>query len=353
MRTLTTTLYSGLAALSLLVPTATHAETTVATVPQGYVTLTVSAGTGTFAKLSILYAPLHSTSTAAGILNGQITAFATSTVTNSSAGWTDSQLASATAPTFIKITSGAATGHTFQITANTSNALTVDTQGLDLTTLGILAGDTYQIFAGDTILSLFGTPSAENLIIGGTSSHDAVDLVMLYNGSAWIPYYYNTTAGAWRQGTSPTNKGSTYIRPDCAFIYSRIGNTPLTFTVTGEVPTTQAKMVVNTNGNTPIASFFPTDQTLGSLNIQSLPGWKKVGDAGVATSANADKVLIHNGSAWIPYFYNGTAGQWRQGTSPTDKASIPVPVGAGILIQRTGTTGRSVLTLSTPSNYLN
>ncbi len=322
-------------------------QATAACAPQGLVTLTIQPGSGTTPQYNFLYAPLHATSTAAGVLRGKILSLTSNSLVNASAGWIASQLASTTSPTFIKITSGTAVGHTFQITSNTDTVLTVDTQGLDLSALGISVGDTYQIFSGDTILSIFGTPGVNNPIVGGASPSEAVDQVILNNGAAWISYYFNTSSGTWRQGASPSNRGSTYIRPDCAFIYSRIGAAPLSLTLQGEVPIVQHKTVTNTSGLTALAAYFPIDQTLGGLSLQNLPGWKKAGDSGI-TSANADKVFLNNGTAWIPYHYDVTALQWRQGASSSDRSSTAIPIGSGILLQRTGSTGAVVLTLALP-----
>lgn len=325
------------------------AQTTVTTIPQGYVTLTISAGTGTSPAVTYMYAPLHSESTASGVLAGQISTVGTNTISNTSGGWTASQLASTTSPTFIKITSGTAAGHTFHITANTDTVLTLDTQGLDLTTLGIVAGtDTYKIFAGDTLLSLFGTPST-NPVIGGTSPTGLVDQVFLQNGTGLFAYYYNTVNSKWQQGNNPVDKGSTYIRPDTAILYSRIGTTSFSMTFAGEVPTTQEKTVINTNGLTALAAYYPVaTQTLGSLNLQNLPGWKSVGNTGITTSSQADQVFIVNGAGVFPYYYNATTLKWLQGNNPVDKSSTVIPLGSSMLIQRTGSTGVSILTLNIP-----
>ena len=325
-------------------------ESTTATVPQGAVTLALQAGSAAAPVLNYISAPLQFPATGSGVLHGRLTGVTSSTLSNSAAGWTMSALASLTSPYFIKITSGSAAGHTFQITANSTTALTVDSQGLDLTSLSIVtgaSGDTYEIYSGDTILGLFDTPSLANPIVGGTSPNGTADQIILYNGTAWIPYYFNTDSKTWRQGNSPVDRGPTYIRPDAGFIYSRVGTTPLYLTLQGVLPAQSQRSVTNAGGNTSIGSVFPVAQTLGGLNLQNTPGWRKVGDTGV-TSANADTVLLNNGFAWLPYYYNGTAGQWRQGASPASRSATAISVGAGLLLQRMGTAATSVYAAPVP-----
>lgn len=336
---------SALTLGTLCLPTLTHAQTSVATAPEGYITLNIAPGTGTSYITTPVSLPLHRPLQGSGQLTGVITGVTANTITNANAGWTAGSFSVAANPFAIKITSGAATGRVLVIsnaTANTATTATVDNQGTDLTTLGIVAGtDTYEVLPVDTLLSVFGTPATTD--VQGGPNQTTADQIVVFN-QGWIAYYYNTTNSRWQRVTPPVPADNVVIRPDQGILYSRIANRALTFTLLGRVPNTTAKIAVNNGGITLLGSTWPANTTLATSAIKDIPGWVASTDYNVA-----DQVQIYSSSGWKSFYYNGT--NWRRTTPPVVSDTEPITAGSIVLLYKRGSaTGVQVLTQTMPYN---
>lgn len=287
------------------------------TTPVGYVNQPLAAGTS--CAFGIL---LDDTAAApVGLRAGKIESFNASTLTNNAAGWTGS-LAVPSAPWAVRLASGAAAGKLLDVTANTSTTLTVS--GANLTTLGVAIGDSFELVPLDTLGSLFGPAPLD----GGTSAATA-DVVQLRSGAAWVAFYYDTNFGHWRRTTgAPVNSDDTVIRPGSAMMVVRRGGST-TLTLVGRVLGTTYRTPINNASTTAISAGFPMATTLGDFGLQNLlSGWR----SGTTTST-ADSIGLYNGSAWVPYVYNGAHWQTTGGASSD---AVAIPAGAAILIQRPG-----------------
>lgn len=314
--------------------------TTVATDPVGYINYTMAAAADTSTPTTTAFCvPLHDPEAGTGAVSGVVTAVNAGTISNSGANWTASAFASASAPCFVRIKSGAAKGRTLLITANSDTDLTVDNQGTDLTALGIVAGtDTYQIIAGDTLSSLFGTTT-----LAGTSAGNA-DNVMYYNGSAWQTFYYNSTNSRWQQKGLSFSANNFVLRPDAGILFVRRSTSPLSFVVTGTVPTGDLRYVVNNSGSTFLANGFPTDTKLSTVSFNVLPNW-----AGSTDGTSADLVMFWNGTAWQRFYYNTTNSRWQQVGLGLNANNFTIPAGQPVMISRTGSaSGLAVFTHTIP-----
>lgn len=300
------------------------AATSVATVPVGY--LKVDAPTGVTTPFGV---PLDDTSAPlTGIRTGKIESFTVNTIANSAGGWTGN-LAAPTAPWLVRITSGPSAGKTLDITSNTATTLTVS--GADVTALGLTAGtDTFELVPMDTLWSLFG-----NTLQGGASAGVA-DNVQVRSGVSWLVYFYDTNLGYWRRTIGPaTNSNNVPIRPQSGVQILRRGPA-LTLTFAGRVPATAFRAPVANASSTVLHAGFPTDTTLGGLATQTLlAGWRSN-----AAAASADQVAVHNGSAWVSYFHNGSF--WQPVSGPaTNSDAVAIGAGALLTIQRPGATAGS------------
>ncbi|HEX2854080.1 MAG TPA: pectinesterase family protein [Opitutaceae bacterium] len=305
----------------------TLSGTVLASVPAGYMNFAIAGGTPAAPVTTVFGIPLDDTSApSAGIRAGRIESFTANTITHGNGGWTGN-LAAATAPWLLRITSGPSAGKTLQIASNTSTAVTVT--GADLTSFGLTAGaDTFELVPMDTLWTLFGN----NTVQGGTSASTA-DNVQVRSGTSWIAYYYDTNLGFWRRTIGPaTNSNNVLIRPGSALQIVR-RNPALTLTFTGRVLPTPFAVPVNNAGSTAIHAGFPTDTTLGGLAVQTLlPGWHSG-----PTATNADLVVLYNGTAWVNYFFNGTFWQPATGAA-TNSDAVAIPAGTALMIQRPGAT---------------
>jgi hypothetical protein len=317
----------------------------VTTTPVGAVTVNVAAGTGTAYATTALSFPLLDVPQASGQMVGQITGVTANTITNSNAGWQAGQLSTAAAPSLIQITSGQAQGRLLLIstsTANTATTVTLDAEEaaqVNLTSLGVVAGDRYRIVACDTLSTLFGTPTSSG-IRGGTAANLA-DQVQILVGGTWRKYYFNTSSNAWVLVGPNAPSNNIPIRPDTAVIYSRLANTPLTFNLTGEVNSVRRQAAVRNNGVTYLSTGWPVDLTLGTSKFNEIPGWRTS-----TNPANADSVQVLVSGTWRRYYHNGT--QWLLAGPNAPSNGVVLQSGSAVMINRVGSTGFSTLAQDLP-----
>ena len=334
--------------LAILVAAVMAGNAQVSTEPVGYVTVKITAGTGTVKKLSYVSLPmLDKDVSIIGKNKGTITAVTATAISDSSAGWAAGALSAPATPYLIAITSGTALGHIFHIassattlgavgaaaSANTTDTVTVSTlttgSGItDLRTAGVAVGDSYQIYGCDTLSSALGSPSTTGVVSGATAAV-ADSVVIVINGTAGT-YWHNGTE--WRKTGAGTPASSNLpILPYYGFSYARIGSTGLDLVFTGAVPTNPRKVQLKNAGLTLLSQYFPADMTLGNLALQNTAGWTKN-----ATAASADKVVLISSGSASTYWHNGT--DWRKtgAGTPVSNSTI-IPAGATIYINKVGT----------------
>lgn len=315
------------------------------TIPEGALTLTVAAGTGTTTAATVISVPFVGEATASGQMRGVITAITSNTLTNQNAGWTSGVLSTAASPHLIRITKGAALGYTFLLstaTASTTTTVTLDVSAnLDLTTLGIVVGtDTYEIIPCPTLLSTLGTPATTGVL--GAATPSQADLISVFSAYAWKKYYFNTTSNEWRLVGFETKANNLPILPSTGILYSRLANTPMVLKYTGRIPSIRRCVRILNGGNSFLSNGWPTDVTLTSSGIHQLSGW-----ASSTTYTSADSVLIMTDGVWVKYYHDGT--QWRLAGANTPSNEVILRAGSAVLISKLGTaTGSLTFTQDPP-----
>ena len=312
----------------------------VATVPAGVINITIAGGSVGTPKITSFCMPLKSP-VGAGFVGqsaGLITGVTASTISNSAAGWTAGSLSQAASPYFLRIKSGQAAGYVFQVStsaANTSTTATLLPLGIDLTSLGIVAGtDRYELVPGDTLKSIFGTGGngGNGTVLGATTQANS-DVVRVSVGGVWLDYYFHTGANQWRQGTLPVNRDNIAIHPNAGIIYTRKAASNILLPVFGTVPDVGTKTLVGNTGPSVIANNFPVDRAIGSFGIQNIAGFVKANPPSIPITS-ADTVSVWTGLTWSTYHYNSALSQWREGSLPVNRSTIVIPAGRPILIQK-------------------
>lgn len=300
-----------------------HASVVSYSPPVGGMTISVPAGQTRTAAI-----PLHHASVGSGVMRGVVDTVADSYIEVNNAGWTPGALSSSSNPYYVRFLSGNAAGRMLPIasTANTSTRLNLLTEGVGLTgSGGPVAGDEFEIVLADTLGSLFGS----NTLAGG-ADYLSADNVLVWNGSAWFTFYYNTTRSRWELSTdtaaSPARDNYT-IRSDAGVMIRNRGSSAIKMLITGRAPQANPKILLRTPGNSMICTGMPVPITLAQVNIGNLVG------ASDGTSANAagDLVRVWNGSAWFSFYYNTLRSRWEL---TTDNASSPSRDGYQIPIDR-------------------
>jgi uncharacterized protein (TIGR02597 family) len=296
---------------------------TVATVPDGMMTFAIAHGTVTNMSL-----PLTKVASYTGVVS-QVT---TNTITvEDSPGPFTSNLATPSSPYFIKMLTGNEAGRVMLIDGNTSSVLTADTTdhatgaavALTATGCAIQAGDVFEIFAGDTLASIFGT-GGSGLVLTGAANISSSDNVQLYTtvGAAPTPYYFNTTAGYWERSGSTLNANNTVLYPYAAFAVSRRANHPdTTLVVGGRVTSVEARTKVSAKSGVYTSSHFATDVKLSQLHLTN---WT----TGV-TPAAADELTVWDANTGkFDVFYQKPDSTWRKSTdATTDVSNFTVAAG--------------------------
>jgi len=309
----------------------------------------VTPGTLSVPEISLISFPLTGTASASGQMIGRFTAVTPNSLTNSSAGWTASALSTAATPHCIRITSGAAEGRTFLISTqapNTSTTVTIDTDEaslVDLTSLGIAtgpSGDTYEIIPCDTISSIFGTPATTG-VLGGTTFRES-DMLMLFTQGTWKEFFYHTPTARWVRVVPQIAANNVPIRPDAAVLYHRRGSAPLSFTVSGRVPSTARQVAISNSGVTFLAASWPVDQTLLQTRIHQIPGWIS------GAFATSDYLMVLVSGTWREYYYDGA--QWKRMGFSSSSNNFIIPAGSAVILNKRGTSPAAT-TLTQPVPY--
>jgi uncharacterized protein (TIGR02597 family) len=324
------------------------AQTTVTTTPVGAITVTIGAGTGTVRQATIASFPLINSMVTTGKTRGAITSLTSTTITSTGAGWTASDLAQPTLPYLLKITSGAATGRIFTISANTADKITlsnsegVSSTTIDLVALGVIINDTFQIENADTLLSVFGdgTTTGVNISGGatplGNPNPSLADTIQLVTSNSFQTYYYDTAQSAWINLASEAPSNNVIIRSDTAVIYNRLKNTPLSITLMGDVPSISRKAVVRSGQTTLLSNYWPTDSTLGGLGLHQLAGWVSSNNPSIA-----DLVQMRVGTSWQTFYHDGSS--WINLASEANSNTNRVAAGSGLIIKKRATSGNALV----------
>jgi uncharacterized protein (TIGR02597 family) len=249
-----------------------------------------------------------------------------------------------TLPYFVKFLSGNEVGRVLLIVANTTSTLTLDTSdhttgavvALNTTSFSVEPGDSFEIFPGDTLASVFGSGAAGNpLILTGASSQVASDEVSLYTtvGTAPHTYYYNTIAGFWELAGSVANANNTIIYPYSALtVTRRATHADTTLVLQGRVTPVNASTKTVSHEGVYGSTHYASDVTLSQLQFGS--GWR-TGDS----MSTADNLSVWNAAEGrFDIYYQRPDSTWRKyGNNVTDQSGVVIPAGTVVTIQRRST----------------
>lgn len=307
--------------------------------PVGFLVQTIPAG-----QTRSFSVPFDADVSSQGGTVGRLTAVGANFIECASARWIPGAFSTAAAPYFVRLSTGGHAGRTFGITApaNTGTRLYLDTDGLDLTTVGLsigVAGDAFEIIPGDTLMTFFGSMAAgHGLVVQGSGEPNTADLVQVWSGTGWLRYYYNTVWLRWALDTdtlADPARDNVVLRSDRGLLFTRRGGTPLDLAVVGRVLAVpqRAMHVRSENGRTFLAPMQTADTTLGALALQGSD--RSVAWRGSSDAADADIVSVWSGATWFNFFFNTVAGHWqRVGDPAPNRDDFVIKAGTPVLIQR-------------------
>lgn len=337
-----------LSAASLLAPLGIFAAEAT-TDPVGGMTVTITGNGGSGTAFTSLSVPLAGSIEA----RGAATSVSASAITNTNASYTASAYASTDAggspAYYVEILSGANEGLLLDVTANTATTLTLDTGGIDLSTL-ISAGTTYCVKKYKTLADIFGAANEIGLTSGGSTTSSDIIWVMANDGSGGFEQFYYQDdpldgvfgGDGWRKaGASSTDVATTRVAPDQGLLIQRRSSGDVSNVVTGTVKASDA-IVPLSSGFNMVSWSFPTDTTLGASGLYT-DGSQGLQAGGSATSADIVYIMDSAGN-YTQYYYqddplDGVFGGdgWRQaGDNSTDASGTTIPAGSSMIIQTRG-----------------
>jgi uncharacterized protein (TIGR02597 family) len=298
----------------------------VASVPQGMITFSLVHGSTSYLSLPLTNNTTYTSAVTAVTAN-------TISVGDAPAPFT-TNLAIATSPYFVKFLSGNEMGRVLLISANTASSLTLDTADhsagspvlLNATGFDVQVGDTFEIFPGDTLSSVFGAATTQSplLLAGGTNvgMADTISLFTLANAPA-VTYYFNTTAGYWEQYGTAVNANNTIIYPYSALMITRrVSHPDTTLVLGGSVTPVAAETKVVGYGTIYTSTHYASDIKLSQLQFGSkwLTG---------ASVASADTLSVWNPALnHFDTFYQKPDSTWRKyPDAVTDQSNFAISAG--------------------------
>lgn len=328
----------------------THAATvTSATVPEGMITFSLPHGTSTLLSLPLSNNVAY-TSSVTAVTDTSIT------VGDSPAPFTGS-LTTPASPYFVKFLSGNERGRVMQITSNTASSLTLNTTDgnlgspvfLTTANFNVQVGDTFEIFPGDTLASIFGAGTTQSpLTLTGGTSVIFSDTISVYTTSTApaLTYYFNTTNGYWEQYGTTANANNTIIYPYSALAIERRGTHPdTTLVVGGRVTSVASQIKVVGDGTVYASSHYASAIKLSQLQFGS--NW----------TTGSSVIVADILSVWDPAidsfdtYYQKPDSTWRKyPDSVTDQSNSTIAPGVVLTITKRSavTGGASFLQSSLP-----
>tara|TARA_B100001093_G_C26822611_1_gene1012554 strand:- start:1120 stop:2133 length:1014 start_codon:yes stop_codon:yes gene_type:complete len=324
--------FIGFVALSCLFAFVSQAQS-VSSTPVGYVTQTISAGTGTGRVFTPIALPLYSPSSVANATGAIGSVSATGfTVTGASFP----SLSDAATPYAVRITSGTLAGVNLHISANTADSITVDFSLSSVSsTSGLVADDTYEIIEVDTLNSLLGGP-ADEVIFSAATQADA-DVVYVFSGGAWLSYFHNGTNWVRKSGRSTIISDDLPLTADRAILFSRISASSTSYILTGTVPSTNSTLKLNGSGLSYLANNTPTDITLANLGLEAVTGFEN--------GATGDSIYLYTNGSWLKYNFDGTNWIRKSGRSTIISNDIVIPSGTGFVFSKNGSASEASASL--------
>ena len=332
----------SLAAGSSLLPFTAGAQTTVATNPVGFTTLTATGGSTsapgfTFTCLNMVRPAVYrsaipslgsSSSTGATVLIFPANTF------------TDGQFEGATNSCYVELTNGSATGLIANVTAtkaadSTQNGGSTITLDQNINAVITSGATTFLVRPHWTFGTAFGASNSAGF--QGDVSATNADVIQIINPSTSVgkSYYYNTTNNHWQNGF--TDSTNVIIPPYSGIYVQRKVASALSFAIVGEVKLGTTGIGVVGGSSSGNSNLVPNPYPLPSVALAAsnlYTGNANTGFVGDVSATNADNLGIFDSSTGklTNYYYNTTNSRWQNGF--TDASSVVIPSGASVLITR-------------------
>jgi hypothetical protein len=295
--------------------------------PSGYTTQQISQG---FNLIGITLLPSATAS-------GAFTTISSNSVQDSSKNFTTLLSTTPGSLYILEITSGTNDGLIVEVGTWSGNQLnTMD----NLSTAGVIVGDTYTLTKAPTLEELFGTT---NSVLTKNNNSSLADIVWIPNGTGGYVRYFQNNSGAWRNAAGGSAANTPFVFLDGIFIEKELaGTVDLVFTGQVQIDSTRVSFI---QGFNPIGTIFAAGSTLQNCGLGAVGALKRDNN-----SSLADLVYIPTTPGNYNRYFVNNSGAWRNAAGGAAPADLALTSGIFILRRDAGTV--QVL-LTRPPSYIN
>lgn len=312
----------------------TSAQTTVATDPVGFTTLTVAAkpaNTRGFTLLSLnMTRPVAFQALVPS--GGVSTSNGRTVLTFSENSFTANQFNGQ----YLEVANGTDSGRLSDITSTSTSSITL----ADDISASLTAGtSTIKIRPNWTFGTAFGTNNSAGLQGAGSASQaDVIQLVDPASGVA-RSYFYSTSNNRWQEGFRDATNDEIPI--DTGLRIERKQSSPVAFTLAGAVKLGRTGLFVQGGSVPQNSTIVPNPYPLASValaNSNLYTGNPATGVRGGGSASQADTVNVINPATGVytTYFYSTANNRWQTGFQDASNATISE--GASVIINRKSAT---------------
>lgn len=303
------------------------AQNEAVTDPVGFIDLTVTGGSPSTPRLSLVSPTL----TQPILWQGLVTGVSGTTITVGGTPWGSNMF------------NGAAGSHYLELIAATNAALTgklTDIVGTGVSTvtvspsIPVAIGDTIKIRKDVTISDLLGSNNSAGLLASDDGS--TADEVLIYSGSNAVSYFYYTgdpsLPAGWLKTDDYTPAGDVSIAPHEAVVIKRRGAGNLNVSFTGAVKTGNTLFPILSGFNV-LGTASAKGLTLAESNLYT--GNSTTGVLAADDGSVADEVFLYGSNGvGVSYFYYSDGPGWVKTDDYTDASNVPIAPGTAFVLKR-------------------
>ena len=334
-------LLSAVAIGSLSLGQIATAQTTVATDPVGFTTLSVAAKPANSRGFTLLSLNMTRPVVFQGLVpsGGVSTSNGQTTLTFPANTFTANQFNGAGNGHYIEIANGPAAGRLSDIVATSSSAGSSSITLADDISAAVTAGtSTIKIRPNWTFATAFGANNSAGFKGAGSSSQ--ADVIQLVDPATNVArtYFYSTTNNRWQEGFRDATNDEIPI--DSGLKIERKETSPVSFTLAGAVKLGPTGLFVQGGAVPQNSTIVPNPYPMASVTLANsnlFTGDPATGVRGAGSASQADTVNVLNPATglYTTYFYSTTNNRWQNGFQ--DASNVTLPEGAAVIINRKST----------------
>lgn len=331
-------LLSVAVAASLTLGQISTAQTTVATDPVGFTTLTVAAKPANSRGFTLLSLNMTRPAAFQGLVpaGGVSTSNGQTTITFPPNTFTANQFNGTANGHHVEIANGTGAGRLSDVTATSNSGSGSSVTVADDISNSLTAGSsTIKIRPNWTFATAFGANNSAGF--QGAASASQADVIQLVDPATNVArtYFYSTTNSRWQEGFRDATHDE--IPMDGGLKIERKQTSAVSFTLAGAVKLGPTGLFVQGGAVPQNSTIVPNPYPMASVTLATsnlYTGDPATGVRGGASASQADTVNVLNPATGVytTYFYSTSNNRWQHGFQDASNAALPE--GAAVIINR-------------------